>query len=155
MAKRRELAVNSISIGSAPKKSTSSPMSTSALTPQISRPPLPEAEHLLPCDNGGYSCHELPGRSSWLPRPRTDTSWTCRAREQMVYGAAQHTLHGTGRAARVRISNALRTGRRARGGRGRDCVDSVEVVRAWGQPQHLSNLAAPPVGSRRGVPIKT
>jgi hypothetical protein len=57
-ANRRELAVNSTSTGSAPKKSRSSPMSTSAITPQITRPPLTAAEHLLPRDNG-YGIHEV------------------------------------------------------------------------------------------------
>jgi hypothetical protein len=33
-------------------------MSTSAITPQITRPPLPAAEHLLPRDNG-YGIHEV------------------------------------------------------------------------------------------------
>ncbi len=32
---------------------------TSAITPQITRPPLPAAEHLLPRTDGGYSCHEV------------------------------------------------------------------------------------------------
>jgi hypothetical protein len=30
-----------------------------AITPLITRPPLPAAERLLPCTDGGYSCHEL------------------------------------------------------------------------------------------------
>ena len=34
-------------------------MSTSAITPQITRPPLPAAEHLPLRDGGGYSCHEV------------------------------------------------------------------------------------------------
>jgi hypothetical protein len=34
-------------------------MSTSATTPQITRPPLPAAEHLLPRTDGGYSCNEV------------------------------------------------------------------------------------------------
>ena len=32
---------------------------TSAITPQITRPPLPAAEHLLPRTDGGYSCHDV------------------------------------------------------------------------------------------------
>ncbi len=35
------------------------PSITSATTPQITRPPLPAAEHLLPRTDGGYSCHEV------------------------------------------------------------------------------------------------
>jgi hypothetical protein len=34
-------------------------MSASATTPQITRPPLPAAEHLLPRTDGGYSCNEV------------------------------------------------------------------------------------------------
>ena len=30
---------------------------------------------------------------------------------------------------------------------GGTALDSVEAGRAWGQPQHLSNLAAPPVAA--------
>ena len=32
---------------------------TSAITPQVTRPPLPAAEHILPRDNGGYGVHEV------------------------------------------------------------------------------------------------
>jgi hypothetical protein len=34
-------------------------MSAFATTPQITRPPLPAAEHLLPRTDGGYSCNEV------------------------------------------------------------------------------------------------
>ena len=34
-------------------------MSPSQIAPQITRPPLPAAEHLLPRDNGGYGVHEV------------------------------------------------------------------------------------------------
>ena len=32
---------------------------TSAITPQMTSPPLPAAEHLLPRTDGDYSCHEV------------------------------------------------------------------------------------------------
>jgi hypothetical protein len=32
---------------------------TASITPTISRPPLPAAEHIMPRDNGGYGAHEV------------------------------------------------------------------------------------------------
>ena len=32
---------------------------TTSITPQVTRPPLPAAEHIMPRDNGGYGCHEV------------------------------------------------------------------------------------------------
>jgi hypothetical protein len=34
-------------------------MSPSQIAPQITRPPLPAAEHIIPSDSGGYGVHEV------------------------------------------------------------------------------------------------